>query len=117
MVTHFSVATGEVACGRNNHYVSGTRDKLRVSCRNCRSTEVFKTHSDAQADSGGARRGLHTSGVMRGQWPSRPAGLMIACLVVSSRWFSRFFSKAFIAGRLLANRPTRDGYGPVAGEG
>lgn len=42
---------------------------------------------------------------------------MIACLVVSSRWFSRFFSKAFIAGRLLANRPTRDGYGPVAGEG
>ncbi len=57
MVTHFSVATGEVACGRNNHYVSGTRDKLRVSCRNCRSTEVFKTHSDAQADSGGGTSG------------------------------------------------------------
>lgn len=57
MVTHFSVATGEVACGRNNHYVSGTRDKLRVSCRNCRSTEVFKTHSDAQADSGGGHVG------------------------------------------------------------
>jgi hypothetical protein len=51
MVTHFSVTTGDVACGRNNHDVTGTRDKRRVSCRSCRSTELFKTHPDVQIDS------------------------------------------------------------------
>lgn len=48
MVTHFNMATGEVACGRNNHDVTGSRDKGRVTCRNCRSTEVFKAHPDVE---------------------------------------------------------------------
>lgn len=41
MVMHYSVARGQVACGRNNHYLTATRQREHVTCRSCLRSERF----------------------------------------------------------------------------
>lgn len=41
MVLHYSVGTDAVACGRNDHNVTATSQRDRVTCRNCLRSERF----------------------------------------------------------------------------
>lgn len=40
MVMHYSVG-GDVACGRDNHYLTATPQRERVTCRSCLRSERF----------------------------------------------------------------------------
>lgn len=41
MVTHYTVASGQVACGRNNHDLTATSNRDQVTCKTCLRSEKF----------------------------------------------------------------------------
>lgn len=42
MVMHYSSGPEQIACGRNNHNLIATSKRESVTCKSCRSSEVFQ---------------------------------------------------------------------------
>lgn len=47
MVLHYSVGKGAVACGRNDHNVTATSQRERVTCKSCRRSERYISSTSA----------------------------------------------------------------------
>lgn len=43
MVMHYSSGLEQIACGRNNHNLIATSQRESVTCKSCRSSEVFQS--------------------------------------------------------------------------
>ncbi|WP_116818279.1 hypothetical protein [Pseudomonas savastanoi] len=61
MVMHYSGEGGNIACGRNNHAITNTREVSRVRCRNCLDSQGYQQglwFSEFQIHTGAEPKGL-----------------------------------------------------------